>query len=141
MATILVVGDPDNREFVDSAYGDLAEVIFASTAEEARTLLESDRPSLMIGTLAFDESRFLTLLPVAAARCVNVVVVDCPYTQLSEAVIATIRAYALDAGVAAWWDMRATVAHKGLGAAAKEIRQIVQDLLYLDLPPTLGRTA
>lgn len=138
MATILVVGDPDSRDFVDSAYGDLAEVTFASSASEAIDRLKKNPPSLMIGTLAFDQSKFLELLPFAAERRVKVVVVDCPYTQMNEGTLSAVKMLAECIGVMAWWDMRTSVAKSGLGVAAKEIRQIVQDALKADPPPAFS---
>ncbi len=134
MKKILVVGDPNSREFVIQAYGDLAQVAFASSVKEAQALIAETRPSLVIGTLAFDESRFLTLLPSLESLNTKTVVVDCPYTSLNDATLDAIKHYAKAMGVAAWWDMRRTVAKDGIDVARKEIRCIVQSLLSDRLP-------
>ncbi len=56
MKRILIVGDPNSRDFVNKAYGDLAQVTFASSVADAEALIADNRPSIVIGTLAFDES-------------------------------------------------------------------------------------
>ena len=129
MKRILIVGDPDSREFVEQAYGDLAQVAFASSTSAAEAVITDNRPSIVIGTLAFDESRFLTLLPLLQRLQIKTVVVDCPYTTLNDASLEVIKYYAKVMGVAAWWDMRRTVAKEGLEVAGKEIRGIVKNLL------------
>ena len=134
METILIVGDPTSRDFVDQAYGDLAQVAFASSVAEAESLIADHPPSIVIGTLAFDESRFLTLLPLLKQHQIKTVVVDCPYTTLNAAYLDVVQHYAHEMGVAAWWDMRRTCAKEGLEAAAKEIRAIVRNLLAGRLP-------
>lgn len=142
MKRILIVGDPDSRDFVNQAYGDLAQVVFASSVTEARALIADDIPSIAIGTLAFDESRFLTLLPLLLKFDVKTVVVDCPYTSLNDASLEAVKYYAKEMGVAAWWDMRRTLATAGIEVAGKEIRAIVLDLLNGRLPsapPPYGR--
>lgn len=130
MKTILIVGDPNSRDFVNRAYGDLAEAIFASSVEEAKTLIAKSPPSLVIGTLAFDESRFLTLLPLTEASQVKVVVVDCPYTFMKDEALQLVKSYAKEMNVAAWWDMRLALAKAGAEGAAREIREIVENLLF-----------
>ena len=134
MKRLLVVGDPNSRDFVTHAYGDLARVTFASSVREAEALIAEARPSLVIGTLAFDESRFLTLLPLLEELKIKTVVVDCPYTSMNDATLVAIKHYADAMGVAAWWDMRRTVAEDGIDVASKEIRSIVQTLLNDRLP-------
>lgn len=134
MKRILVVGDPNSREFVNQAYGDLAQVTFVSSVTEAEDLIADSRPSIVIGTLAFDESRFLNLLPFLMELQIKTVVVDCPYTFMNDATVEAIKYYAKDMGVAAWWDMRRTVAKEGIEVAGNEIRAIVQDLLNDRLP-------
>ena len=134
MKRILVVGDPTSRDFVSEAYGDLAEVTFASDVTDAESLIANSRPSLVIGTLAFDESRFLKLLPLLRKHQINTVVVDCPYTSMNDASLEVIKYYASEMGVAAWWDMRSTLANDGIEVARKEIRAIVQKLLNDQLP-------
>ena len=129
MNSILVAGDPNSRDFVDASYGDLAEVTFASSIDEAERVLKKQAPTILIGTLVFDDSQFLRMLPLALELGVKVVVIDCPYTNVTEAILGTLREYAADMGVAAWWDMRATVSASGIDAASKEIRAIVQKLL------------
>jgi hypothetical protein len=129
MKRILIVGDPNSRDFVDQAYGDLAQVTFASSATAAEALITDNRPSIAIGTLAFDESRFLTLLPLLQKLQIKTVVVDCPYTTMNDASLEVIKYYAKEMGVAAWWDMRRTLAKEGVEVARKEIRAIVRDLL------------
>jgi hypothetical protein len=134
MQRILIVGDPNSREFVEKSYGDLAEVVFASCVTEANALIAESRPTLVIGTLAFDESRFLTLLPVLKELEIKSVVVDCPYTTLNDASLEVIKYYAKQMGVAAWWDMRRTFAEEGIEVAGREIRAIVNNLLKEQLP-------
>ena len=134
MKQILVVGDPNSRDFAIHAYGDLAQVTFASSVREAEARIAEARPSLVIGTLAFDESRFLTLLPLLEELTIKTVVVDCPYTLVNDATLGAIKHYANAMGVAAWWDMRRTVAQDGVDVAGKEIRTIVQNLLNDRLP-------
>ena len=129
MKRILIVGDPNSREFVNHAYGDLAQVSFASSVTDAEALIAESHPSLVIGTLAFDESRFLKLLPLLMKRQIKTVVVDCPYTSLNDASLEVVKNYAHAMGVAAWWDMRRTLAKEGAEAAGREIRAIVQNLL------------
>ncbi len=129
MKRILIVGDPNSRDFVDKAYGDLAQVTFASSTTAAEALITDNLPSIVIGTLAFDESRFLTLLPLLQKLQIKTVVVDCPYTTLNDASLEVIKYYAKEMGVAAWWDMRRTLAKEGVEVAGKEIRAIVQNLL------------
>lgn len=129
MKRILIVGDPNSRDFVDQAYGDLAQVAFASNTTAAEALIIDNRPSIVIGTLAFDESRFLNLLPLLRKLQIKTVVVDCPYTTLNDASLEVIKYYAKEMGVAAWWDMRRTLAKEGIDVAGKEIRTIVQNLL------------
>ena len=134
MQTILIVGDPNSREFVDKSYGDLAEVVFASCVTDAKALIAGSRPSLVIGTLAFDESRFLTLLPTLKELEIKTVVVDCPYTTLNDASLEVIKYYAKEMSVVAWWDMRRTFAREGIDVAGREIRAIVENLLNEQLP-------
>ena len=134
MKRILVVGDPNSRDFVNKAYGDLAQVTFASSVADAEALIADNRPSIVIGTLAFDESRFLNLLPLLMELQIKTVVVECPYTITNDATVEAVKLYANDMGVAAWWDMRRTVANEGLEVAGKEIRAIVQGLLNDRLP-------
>jgi hypothetical protein len=134
MKRILIVGDPNSREFANGAYGDLAELEFASNVTDAEVFATDKRPSIAIGTLAFDESRFLTLLPLLMKLDVKTIIVDCPYTLLNDASLEAIKHYANDMGVAAWWDMRRTLANKGPQTAANEIRKIVQTLLSEKLP-------
>lgn len=134
MERILIAGDPNSRDFVDQAYGDLAQVEFASSVTEAEALIAENRPSIAIGTLAFDESRFLNLLPLLKKLQIKTVVVDCPYTSLNDACLGVIKSYAEAMEVAAWWDMRRTLAEEGIEAAGKEIRAIVQVLLNDGLP-------
>lgn len=134
MKRILIVGDPNSRDFVNQAYGDLAQVAFASSVTDAQALIADDPPSIVIGTLAFDESRFLDLLPLLMELQIKTVVVDCPYTTLNDAALEVVRDYAHEIGVAAWWDMRRTLAKDGTEVAGKEIRAIVQDLLTDRLP-------
>ena len=134
MKNILIVGDPNSRDFVNQAYGDLAQVIFASSVTEAEAAIAASRPSIAIGTLAFDESRFLNLLPLLIKRQIKTVIVDCPYTSLNDATLAAVKNYASEVGVAAWWDMRRTLAKEGIEVAAQEIRAIVQNLLNDTLP-------
>ena len=129
MKRILIVGDPNSRDFVDQAYGDLGQVAFASSTTAAEALINDNRPSIVIGTLAFDESRFLTLLPLLQKLQIKTVVVDCPYTTLNDASLEVIKFYAKEMGVAAWWDMRRTLAKEGIEVAGKEIRAIVKSLL------------
>ena len=134
MKRILIVGDPNSRDFVNQAYGDLAKVVFASSVTEAKALIADNRPSIVIGTLAFDESRFLNLLPLLMELQIKTVVVDCPYTTLNDASLEVIKYYANEMRVAAWWDMRRTLAQEGIEVAGKEIRAIVQNLLNDRLP-------
>ena len=134
MKTILIVGDPNSRDFANQAYGDLAQLAFASSVTEARVLLARTRPSIVIGTLAFDESRFLNLLPLLNGLEIKTVVVDCPYTLMNDATLQVVKYYASEMGVAAWWDMRLTLAKEGIEVAGKEIREIVQKLLDDRLP-------
>ena len=129
LKSILVAGDPQSHDFVNQAYGDLAAVTFASGVNDAKSRIEARPPAILIGTLAFDDSRFLTLIPLARARKVKVVVVDCPYTVLDDTALDAIRATASDLGISAWWDMRRTLAAEGSDAAAREIRMIVKKLL------------
>lgn len=143
MKRILIVGDPNSRDFVDQAYGDLAEVEFASSVTDAKDRIAKNLPSIAIGTLAFDESRFLSLLPLLVDLKIKTVVVDCPYTTINDATLEAVKYYANEVGVAAWWDMRRTLAKDGLEVAAKEIRAIVQDLLNDRLssePPPQGES-
>ena len=138
MKRILIVGDPNSRDFVNQAYGDLAQVVFAFNVTEAEALIAESRPSIVIGTLAFDESRFLDLLPLLKDLQIKTVVVDCPYTIMNDASLGAVKYYANEMGVAAWWDMRRTLAKEGIEAAAKEIRAIVQALLNDGLPSELA---
>jgi hypothetical protein len=134
MKKILIVGDPNSRDFVNQAYGDLAQVTFASSVVEAEALIAKDQPSIAIGTLAFDESRFLKLLPLLTKLHIKTVVVDCPYTSMNDATLDVVKLYAKEMRVAAWWDMRRTVAKDGIEVASREIRAIVQGLLNNRLP-------
>ena len=134
MKNILIVGDPNSRDFVNQAYGDLAQVIFASSVTEAEAAIAASRPSIAIGTLAFDESRFLNLLSLLIKRQIKTVIVDCPYTSLNDATLAAVKSYASEVGVAAWWDMRRTLAKEGIEVAAQEILAIVQNLMNDTLP-------
>jgi hypothetical protein len=134
MERILIVGDPNSRDFANQAYGDLAHLEFASSVTEARAFIARFRPSIAIGTLAFDESRFLNLLPLLMGLEIKTVVVDCPYTSMNEATLDVVKYYAREMGVAAWWDMRSTLAKEGIEVASKEIREIVQRLLDDGLP-------
>jgi hypothetical protein len=134
MKRILIVGDPDTRDFVNQAYGDLAQVAFASSVTDAEALIVDNRPSIVIGTLAFDESRFLNLLPLLMELEIKTVVVDCPYTVMNDATLEVIKYYAKEMRVAAWWDMQRTLAKEGIEVAGKEIRAIVQSLLNDRLP-------
>jgi hypothetical protein len=134
MQRILIVGDPNSREFVDKSYGDLAEIVFASCVIDAKTLIAENRPALVIGTLAFDESRFLTLLPTLKELEIKTVVIDCPYTTMNDASLEVIKYYAKEMSVAAWWDMRRTLAREGIDVAGREIRAIVDNLLNEQLP-------
>lgn len=134
MKRIVILGDPNSRDFVNQAYGDLAAVEFASSVTDAEALIANNRPSIVIGTLAFDESRFLNLLPLLMDLQIKTVVVDCPYTTITDAALETYRDYAKEMGVSAWWDMRRTVAKEGLEVAGQQIRAIVQNLLDDRLP-------
>ena len=129
MKNILVAGDLSSQDFVNRAYGDLAAVTFARNVEDARAIIEDCPSTIMVGTLAFDESRFLSLLPLARSRKIKVVVVDCPYTVLDEATLGALKAGATELGISAWWDMRRTLEVAGTDLAAKEIRAIVRSLL------------
>lgn len=129
MKSILVAGDPNSREFVNRAYGDLAPVTFANSVKEAEALIAGQAPTILIGTLAFDESNFLNLLAPAHERHIKVIIVECPSTVLNDESIKEIQAYAVEMGVDAWWNMRRTVAESGMDVAAREIRAIVQNLL------------
>lgn len=129
MKNILIAGDPNSRDFANKAYGDLAVVVFASSVAEAAAHIAEDRPSIVIGTLAFDESRFLTLLPLLQELQIKTVIVDCPHTALNDASLEVIKYHAKLMGVARWWGMRRTLAQEGIDVASKEIRSIVQNLL------------
>ena len=60
---------------------------------------------------------------------IKAVVVDCPYTTLNDASLEVIKYYAMQMSVAAWWDMRRTLAREGIDVAGREIRSIVENLL------------
>lgn len=137
MKNILVAGPPESHDFANQAYGDLAAVTFARGVNDAKFRLETCPPDILIGTLAFDDSRFLELMSLARARHVKVVVVDCPYTILDDIALDAIRATASDLGIAAWWNMRKILAAEGPDAAVQEIRAIVTKLLDDSGPPAL----
>lgn len=111
------------------AYGDLASIAFARTADAALQMLRESPPTILIGTLVFDESRFWSLIPQAKLQGCSVVIVDCPYTRLSEEHLGRLRRTAGLLGIDAWWDMRTVFAAQGAAAAAAQIRAIVQELL------------
>ena len=129
MPSILVAGDPSSHSFVLDTYGDLALVTFARDINHALAILKRNPPSILIGTLTFDDSGFLPLIPIAKAGGSAVVVVDCPHTVLRGEALDHVMHSARLMGMDNWFDMRNVIDQQGIAEAASQIRMIVQQLL------------